>query len=180
MFALLPFSEVFVNPDTGRVYEEGESYTCPALANTLERLALDPEDFYSGETARMLIDDLTALGGQMTMEDLEGYTCVARMLIFFERVGHLHQFGIRRSRWSDPLSAPIGDGYMVHGVGPPASGAILIFWLHVLKYYNFVPEDECDPLTYHRVVEALKWAYAERTHMGDPYDPDISDYMESV
>ena len=100
--------------------------------------------------------------------------------VFFERVGHLHQFGIRRSRWSDPLSAPIGDGYMVHGVGPPASGAILIFWLHVLKYYNFVPEDECDPLTYHRVVEALKWAYAERTHMGDPYDPDISDYMESV
>ena len=63
---------------------------------------------------------------------------------------------------------------------PPASGAILIFWLHVLKYYNFVPEDECDPLTYHRLVEALKWAYAERTHMGDPYDPEITDFIESV
>ena len=48
------------------------------------------------------------------------------------------------------------------------------------QYYNFVPDDECDPLTYHRLVEALKWAYAERTHMGDPYDPDISDYIESV
>ena len=80
----------------------------------------------------------------------------------------------------DPLSAPIGDGYMAYSVAPPASGAILIYWLHVLNYYNFVPEDECDPLTYHRIVEALKWAYAERTHMGDPFDPEISEYMDSV
>ena len=70
------FSEVFVNPETGKVYKEGESYKCPALADTLERIAVDPEDFYSGETARMLIDDLTALGGQMNLEDLKNYTCV--------------------------------------------------------------------------------------------------------
>ena len=75
--ALIPtLSEVFVNPETGKVYTEGERYTCLALANTLERIAVDPDDFYSGETARMLIDDLTALGGKMNLEDLHGYAYV--------------------------------------------------------------------------------------------------------
>ena len=172
------FSEIFVNPATGKVYEEGDTYYCLALADTLERIAVDPEDFYSGETARMLLDDLTALGGLMTMEDLETYTCVVQKRE--DCILDLLHVTLHRPEWLAPLSAPIGDGFMVHSVPPPASGAILIFWLHVLKYYNFVPEDECDTLTYHRLVEALKWAYAERTHMGDPFDPDISDYMESV
>ena len=84
------FSEVFVNAETGKVYKEGESYKCPGLANTLERIAVDPEDFYSGETARMLIDDLTALGGQMSLEDLESYTCVSRKVVALVRVIGLH------------------------------------------------------------------------------------------
>ena len=75
------FSEIFVNPATGKVYEEGDTYYCMALADTLERIAADPEDFYSGETARMLLDDLTALGGLMTMEDLETYMCVMQKII---------------------------------------------------------------------------------------------------
>ena len=75
-FVIATFSEVFINPETGKVYEEGESYKCLALADTLERIAHDPEDFYSGETARMLIDDLTDLGGQMNLGDLKNYTSV--------------------------------------------------------------------------------------------------------
>ena len=84
------FSEVFVNPETGRVYKEGDIYHCLALADTLERIASDPEDFYSGETARMLIHDFTALGGQMSLEDLESYTCVLRKAVVLVRVVDLH------------------------------------------------------------------------------------------
>jgi gamma-glutamyltranspeptidase len=71
----LSFSKVFINPSTGDVWQEGDVYKCLQLAETFKKLADNPDDFYTGETAKKLIDDLTDLGGKMTMDDLAGYTC---------------------------------------------------------------------------------------------------------
>jgi gamma-glutamyltranspeptidase len=71
----LSYSEVFINPSTGDVWQEGDVYKCLQLAETFKKLAGNPDNFYTGETAQKLIDDLTDLGGKMTMDDLAGYKC---------------------------------------------------------------------------------------------------------
>ena len=46
--------------------------------------------------------------------------------------------------------------------------------LNILKNYNINPNDtEDEALLYHRVTEALKWAYGQRSRLGDPFDKEI-------
>jgi len=33
---------------------------------------------------------------------------------------------------------------------------------------------------YHRVAESFKWAYAQRSKLGDPFDTDITDFVNQV
>ena len=44
----------------------------------------------------------------------------------------------------------------------------------VLKYYGISPADNDAPVLYQRMVEAFKWAYAGRSKLGDPDDPEIT------
>ena len=57
---------VFLNPDTGEVWAQGEAYTNPALADTMEMMAEagdGAEDmFYNGLIAKNLTRDITELG----------------------------------------------------------------------------------------------------------------------
>ena len=66
--------EVFINPRTGHVWQEGDIYTRPSFGRTLQKIARNGVDeFYSGETAQKLINDVKKAGGIMTMEDLKDY-----------------------------------------------------------------------------------------------------------
>ena len=69
---------VFVNPETGAVWGEGDSYTNPALYDTLQLLAeagdAGAELFYRGEVAASLAADILELGGNITAADLAAYT----------------------------------------------------------------------------------------------------------
>lgn len=66
--------EVFVNPKTNKVWEEGDIITRPKLAETLEIIAKDGADaFYKGDLGRRFTDDVKTLGGYITMEDLASY-----------------------------------------------------------------------------------------------------------
>src|SRR5207302_4737945 len=58
----------------GAMYREGETLRQPELAATLKRIAKNgAAEFYRGETARMIADDMARLGGLSTMEDLASY-----------------------------------------------------------------------------------------------------------
>ena len=66
---------VFVNPETGDVWEEGDIYTWPSLADTYELVAVNGiEEFYSGQTGINMIADMQAAGGEMSLQDLENYS----------------------------------------------------------------------------------------------------------
>ena len=69
--------------------------------------------------------------------------------------------------------------YTLHSFPPPGSGAVLAYILNILKRYNISPGDDA-PVLYHRMAEAFKWAYAERTKLGDPNDSEISEEIGQV
>ena len=58
---------VFLNPETGEVWGEGEAYTNPALANTMEMMAEAGDGaqnmFYNGSIANLLTHDIQNQGG---------------------------------------------------------------------------------------------------------------------
>ena len=68
------FREIFFNPETDDVWKEGDVYTRENFAQTLEAIAENgAEEFYTGQVAKDMIDDLTNLGGILTKNDLENY-----------------------------------------------------------------------------------------------------------
>ena len=73
-------TSVFINNKTGKPWAEGEAYTRPDLAATLDKLATagdlgeDRLGFYTGEVGRSLVQDLREAGGIITEEDMAGYT----------------------------------------------------------------------------------------------------------
>ena len=59
----------------GKLWRAGETLKQPELAATLKRIAAKgAEEFYRGETARMLVEDMKRGGGLITMKDLASYT----------------------------------------------------------------------------------------------------------
>jgi len=89
--------------EAGRLLGEGETLRQPALADTLESLAVEGEDlFYRGEIAAAIVRDMRS-GGHLEAEDLAGYSMIPR------RPLALDYRGVRLS--TNP---------------PPASGGLLV------------------------------------------------------
>jgi len=137
------FGEVFY--PGGEPLQEGELLRQPDLANTLRRFSEGGHDgFYTGETARLLVDGSRVAGGIWTLQDLADYKVVER-----EPIG----FFYGRVRI---LSAP-----------PPSSGGIAIAnMLNILKGYDL---EKLDGVTRkHLVIESMRRAYRDRTEfLGD-------------
>lgn len=59
----------------------------------------------------------------------------------------------------------------VFTVGTPASGALFIYILNILDGFHFTPDSLADhnrtTLTYQRMIETFKYAYALRNDLGD-------------
>ena len=88
-----------------------------------------------------------------------------------------HPFPSRVSH-GESVSTILGR-YTLHSFPPPGSGVILAYILNILKHFQISPGDDV-PLLYHRMAEAFKWAYAERTKLGDPADPEIREEIDHV
>src|SRR6476659_5813268 len=98
----------------GRLVADGEPIRQPDLAATIERLAERPDDLYTGELARAMVDHQHASGGPLTMADLAAY----------------------RPVWRRPLLVPYG-GHVIATNPPPSSGGVLIG--HMLSVLEGVP-----------------------------------------
>ncbi|XP_072538691.1 glutathione hydrolase 5 proenzyme-like [Salminus brasiliensis] len=153
---ILPFfnrtallNQLFVDAE-GSMLKEGDTVKFEKLADTLERIAnIGADEFYVGETARALISDVQEAGGTLTMEDLSS-------------------FEVSESEaWRVPLS-----DYTMYFPPPPAGGAVLSFILNVMQGYDLsrasLEKKEDRVLTYHRYVEACKFANGLKKFMRDP------------
>ncbi|ELT90575.1 hypothetical protein CAPTEDRAFT_194162 [Capitella teleta] len=147
----------------GELIEEGDIITNEKLGQTMRRIAQDPMSFYTGSLAQDIVDDIAEYDGIITLEDLAQYA----------------------PKIKAPLNISLDNGdFTAFAPVPPASGVVSNFMLKVLDGYNFGPEDVADDenkiLTYHRIAEAFKFAYAKRTHLGDEDYWDVEDLVRNL
>ena len=131
----------------GNFYTQGEIFRQPELARTLQRIALNPQDFYKGVMARELADEMKRNGGLITAEDLAAYEVKERQPIRGSYRGY------------EIISAP-----------PPSSGGItMLEALNVLEGYSLSKLGNRSADGIHLTVEALRRAFFDRAELlGDP------------
>jgi gamma-glutamyltranspeptidase/glutathione hydrolase len=131
----------------GKPYREGEILRQPELAATLARIQKKgPREFYEGETARLIAEDMERHGGLITRDDLRGYTPKERVPLR----GSYRGFGI--------VSMP----------PPSAGGAVLLEMLNILEGFDLKKLQPFSSAYYHLLVEAMRRAYADRAeYLGD-------------
>ena len=131
----------------GKFYDEGDLFRQPDLAATFARLqSAGPNEFYEGQTAKMIVDDVKRHNGLITLADMRGYVAKERQPVRGNYRGH------------EVISMP-----------PPSSGgAVLIEMLNILEGYDLSKFDAASSERYHLMTEAMRRAFADRAEfMGD-------------
>lgn len=60
-----PCRAIYTKEDNTTLLVEGDTIRRPQLAQTLGLLSEDPEQFYTGDMAQRIVDDLAAHGGRL-------------------------------------------------------------------------------------------------------------------
>ena len=133
--------------NNGRFYNEGDIFVQPELGATFARLQRSgPNEFYEGQTAKLIVDDMKHHNGLITMDDMRAYVAKER----------------------EPLRGTY-RGYNVISMPPPSSGgAVLLEMLNILEGYDLKKMDWASSDRYHLMTEAMRRAFADRAeYMGD-------------
>lgn len=137
----------------GEAYEAGELLVQPDLAKTLKRLAeKGPQEFYQGETAKLIVADMKKHGGLITMADLANFKVAER----------------------EAVSTTFG-GYEVVSMPPTSSGGVHVAqMLNILELYPVKENGFGSAKNIHLLSEVMKLAYADRSeYLGDPDHFDV-------
>ncbi|SFD18329.1 gamma-glutamyltranspeptidase / glutathione hydrolase [Flavobacterium phragmitis] len=129
-------------------FKENDTIKYPALAKTLRRIQKKGRnEFYKGETAKILVDYLKKKGGIITMEDLAKY----------------------EAKWRKPLQFTYKD-LKITSMSPPSSGGICLAQiLKMLEPYDLAKMGHNSADAIQIIVEAERRAYADRSYfLGDP------------
>lgn len=128
----------------------GEIFRQPQLATTLRRIANEgAADFYRGETARLIVEEMRRGSGIITAEDLAAYWPL----------------------WREPLKAH-WRGNEVFGAPPPSSGGFAVIQLLRMKdalgpAFEGLPHNSAQYI--HLTAEMAKRVFADRAeYLGDP------------
>ncbi len=133
----------------------GENFIQLELAETLKRISKEGiKDFYQGKTAELIVAQMQASRGIISLEDLNRYKAV----------------------WREPLQANWRD-YQVLSSPPPSSGGFGVIQLLKMKDYlakEFESVEHNSPQYVHLVAEMEKRVFADRAeYLGDPAFVDI-------
>ena len=139
---------IFTRDD--RKWKKGDIFIQNDLGITLERISNNGRDgFYKGETAKLIVEEMKAVGQWMDYKDLENYV----------------------SKYREPVKGSFME-YDIISMGPPSSGGLLV--VHMLNMFEKIMKDQDLDLSFnsvnyiHILTELERRAYADRTeHMGD-------------
>lgn len=139
---------IFLNG--GRMFKAGDTLKQPELAATLRRIAeKGASEFYRGETARLLAEEMAKNGGIISLDDLANYKPRVREVLHakYDSDGHT---------W-EVLTSP-----------PPSSGGVAI--IEALNMLRDVPlKGWDDPQSVHMVAETMRRVFADRAaYLADP------------
>lgn len=143
---------IFLND--GKMLKAGDTLKQPELAATMKRIAKEgAADFYQGETAKILVEEMAHNGGLITLNDLAHYKVKVRQVLRakYDAGGH---------SW-EVLTSP-----------PPSSGGVAV--IEALNMLQDVPvKGWDDPQSVHMVAETMRRVFADRAAY--LVDPDFSD-----
>ncbi|MET3028651.1 gamma-glutamyltransferase [Flavobacterium sp. UW10123] len=131
-----------------KAYKESDTIKYPALAKTLKRIQKKGRnEFYKGETAKILVNYLKEKGGIITMQDLAKY----------------------EAKWRKPLQFTYKN-LKITSMAPPSSGGICLAQiLKMLEPYDLAKMGHNSADAIQVIVEAERRAYADRSYfLGDP------------
>lgn len=138
----------------GKPLQVGERLVQTDLARTLETIAIGgTKAFYQGSIAHQIVAASQKHGGILTQQDFLDYTV----------------------QWLNPILCHY-RGYEVVSAPPPSSGGVtLCEMLNITSAYPLSTLGFHHPAGTHYILEAMRFAYADRNHhLGDPdfvYNP---------
>lgn len=145
----------------GTLVSLGDILRRPRLAQTLRLIAKNGvQELYSsrGTLARELTQEVQRHGGNITPDDLRNYTVVERI----------------------PLEIQY-RGYRIITTSAPSGGSVVLSALKVVEGYPDIGSASALNLSTHRFDEALRFAYGQRTELGDPlFVPSLAEYELSM
>lgn len=148
-------AKIFLKPD-GTSYQIGEIFRQPLMAKTLNKIAeAGADEFYKGNMAREIADDMSVNGGWITYEDLANFP--------------------------DPKIIPaIKSTYRDHEVislPPPFGGWIMLQILNLLEANT--PHAISDDNSRRRIALLNAMRLGHATRMNDPV-PNFYDYNDNI
>ncbi|MES2332232.1 MAG: gamma-glutamyltransferase [Bacteroidota bacterium] len=129
-------------------WKGGDTLVQKELAATLKRMQKDGAlGFYGGETAKLIVEEMSRGNGIIGLDDLKNYTAKLRKPLEFEYRGH-----------------------QVIGFAPPSSGGLLTAeMLKMIEKYPMGSYGFQSTKSVQLMIEAERRAFADRAeHMGDP------------
>jgi len=138
---------IFIKTD-GKPFAVGDQLKQPELAASLAGISKDgPDAFYKGAIADAIVKASTAKGGILAKADFEQYSV----------------------RELNPIKCNY-RGYEIVSSPPPSSGGVIICEiLNILEGYPLAHLGTESSETVHYMVEAMRYAYADRNAaLGDP------------
>lgn len=139
--------KLFYNEKENRWVKEGDIVFYPDLGKTLEKIAQDPNTFYTGEVANLIIKDFESEGGILTKSDLENY----------------------KVETSDPLRSFYLGYEILGGQSEISGGACIAQALNILEGYRLGGKIK-DGFTQEEaqlIAEAMKFMFGYRLLLGD-------------
>jgi gamma-glutamyltranspeptidase / glutathione hydrolase len=138
----------------GQLLHTGDTLRQPELAATLKRIAKNgAAEFYRGQTAHMLVDDMARSDGLITLDDLAHYSPKVREVLRAQyKIG-----GPQGAHTWEVITSP-----------PPSSGGVAV--IEALNMLQDVPLKGWDDVeSVHMVAETMRHVFADRAaYLADP------------